>query len=162
MKTKISMIAVIGKNRELGKDNRIPWYIPEDMKRFKNLTKGHVVIMGRNTFESIGRPLPDRINIVITHDTQYNPPGCIVVHSLGEAIQKAENAVIARSETTKQSQKKDRHASLAMTSNEIFIIGGGQVYKQAMPFADKLYLTLIDGIFDADTFFPDYEEFKNV
>lgn len=134
----ISIIAAIGKNRELGKDNKLLWHIPADFVRFKKITTGHPVIMGRKTYESIGKPLPDRTNMVVTRDVYYHAPGCTVCHSLQEALEKA--------------KKKD--------SDEIFIIGGGQLYSQAMKVADKLYLTLVNGTFDADTFFPDYSRFK--
>lgn len=136
----ISIIAAIGKNRELGKDNKLLWRIPDDMKRFKMLTMGHPVIMGRTTYESIGKPLLGRINIVLTRDESFNVPGCIVAYSLEEAL------TIAR-ETDKE---------------EIFIIGGGKVYEQALPLADKLYLTIVDGTYDADTYFPKYSRFTNV
>lgn len=133
----ISIIAAIGENRELGKDNKLLWHIAEDLKRFKQITAGHPVIMGRKTYESIGRPLPKRVNFIVTKDTKYNAEGCMVVHSLEEAIMAA--------------QKID--------SSEIFIIGGGEIYKQALPKADKLYLTIVKGEYEADVFFPDYSEF---
>lgn len=143
----ISIIAAIGSNRELGKDNKLLWQIPEDLKRFKELTLNHPVIMGRKTFQSIGRPLPGRTNIIITHEINYQVKECFVTHSLGEAIKLASNKpAVAK----------------ATEDKEIFIIGGGQIYEQAIGIADKLYLTLIDGTFDADTFFPDYSRFKKV
>src|SRR3989344_3279635 len=135
---KISVIAAIGKNRELGKDNKLLWHIPEDMQHFKTITWGHPVIMGRKTYESIGKPLEGRINIVITKNKDFAPEGVVVAHSLEEAISIGESR----------------------DAKEIFIIGGGQVYHQALKFADKLYLTVVDGNFDADTFFPDYSEFR--
>lgn len=139
---KISMIAAIASgNRGLGKDNRLIYKIPDDLKRFKSITSGHPIIMGRKTFESIGHPLSNRTNIVITKDVDYFAEGIIIVHSLEEAL---------------------RLASLAQGNNEIFVIGGGQIYKQAMPVTDKLYLTIVKGNPDADTFFPDYSEFKKV
>jgi len=161
----ISIIAAIGPNRELGKDNKLLWHISEDLKRFKKLTQGHAVIMGRKTFESLGRPLPNRINIVVTRDVekfkilnpkfQINPKSeiqnPIVCSSLAEAIKNVSCSML--------------HASCP----EVFIIGGGQIYHQGLPLADKLYLTLVektpehpDGKFEADTFFPDYSEFKKV
>jgi len=134
----ISMIACIGKNGELGKNNKLLWDIPEDMRRFKNLTVGHVVIMGQNTFESIGKALPSRINIILTRDEKFKPSDCKVCYSVGQAMEEANIA-----------EKK-----------EIFIIGGGQIYKQFAPFSDKLYLTVVDQGADADTFFPQYDDFK--
>lgn len=138
-KPTISIIAAIGSNRELGKDNKLLWHIPEDLKRFRQITSGHPVIMGRNTYQSIGKPLPKRTNIIITRDPQFSVEGCLIVHSLNKAIQKA-------SETD---------------TKEIFIIGGGQIYSQAICIADKLYLTKVEGSFDADTFFPDYSRFHH-
>lgn len=137
---KISMIAAIALNRALGRDNKLLWNIPEDMKYFMAVTKGHAVIMGRLTFESIGRPLPHRVNIVITKDKLYKASGAVVCHSLEEAV-----------EYGKQKE-----------TNEIFIIGGGQIYEQGMRFADRLYLTIVEGTFEADTFFPDYTDFNKI
>lgn len=134
---KLSMVAAIGKNRELGKNNKLLWHIAEDLKRFKKITFGHTVIMGRKTFESIGYPLPNRINIVITSNPDYQVQNCLIVNSLEEAI--------------KLAKKHD--------NEEIFIIGGGQIYQQSIKFADKLYLTIVEGNYDADTFFPDYSKF---
>jgi len=115
------------------------WPIPEDLKRFKRLTMGHPVIMGRKTFESIltalGKPLPGRTNVVITRDTNYAPAGAVVAHSLDEAIQKASE----------------------IDSEEIFIGGGAQIYEQALPATDRLYLTLIDDEKPGDAYFPQYE-----
>ncbi|OIP22725.1 diacylglycerol kinase [bacterium CG_4_10_14_0_2_um_filter_33_32] len=139
-KPKISIICAISENRAIGKDNKLLWHITNDLNRFKELTSGHVVLMGRNTFLSIGRPLPNRTNIIITQDKRYKAAGCIVCYSLEEAI-----------ETAKQYEE-----------DEIFIIGGGQIYKQTIGLVDKLYLTVVESEFEADTFFPDYSAFKNV
>ncbi len=132
---KISLIAAIGKNRELGKDNKLLWHLPEDFKRFKQITTNHTVIMGRKTYESIGRPLPNRANIIITRNPSLKIPGCTVVNSLKIALQKAKD----------------------LGETEAFIIGGGQIYQESLFQADKLYLTLIDQTFPADTFFPQYK-----
>lgn len=134
----ISIIAAIGKNRELGKNNKLLWHIPDDMTRFKELTMSHPVIMGRKTFESIGKPLSGRTNIIITRDKKFKAEGCFIAHSLEKAIELAKT--------------KD--------AKEIFVIGGGQIYQQAINIADKLYLTIVKGTFNADTFFPDYSRFK--
>lgn len=135
------MIAAIGENRELGKDNKLLWNIPEDMRRFRNLTTGHVVVMGKNTFDSVGgRPLPNRTNVVLSHDVEYKPFGVTVVHSPQEAIL--------------FSKKKE--------PKEMFIIGGGMVYGEFFPYTDRLYLTVVHKKFEADTFFPDYSEFTKV
>jgi len=136
----VSIIAAIGTNQELGKNNKLLWHIPQDFARFKKITLHHPVIMGRTTFCSIGKPLPKRVNIVVTHDKNFKADGAIICHSLEEAIVEAK-------------EKNDK---------EIFIIGGGQIYKQAIKFADKLYLTIVEGNFDADTFFPDYSQFTKV
>lgn len=130
----LSIIAAIGKNRELGKDNKLLWNIPEDMAWFREKTKGHPVIMGKKTFLSIGHHLPKRVNIVITRDPEFHAENITVARSLEEAI-----------EIGKQTGNE-----------EVFVIGGASVYAQALPLADKLYITLVDGSFDADTFFPDY------
>ena len=137
---KISLIAAIGKNKELGKDNKLLVKIPEDMLFFKNTTLGHPVIMGRKTYLSIGKPLDNRTNIVISKSKNFRPAGVLIAHSLEEAISLGEN--------------HDR--------NEVFIIGGGSVFQQAIKLADKLYLTVIDKSFAADVYFPDYSEFKKV
>lgn len=136
----ISMIVAIGKRRELGKENKLMWHIPADMKRFRQITVNHAVIMGRKTYESIGRPLPKRTNIIVTRDINFKAEDCIVVHSLEEAI-----------EVGKTYERE-----------ELFIIGGAQIYTQGLKYAQRLYLTLVDGEFDADAFFPDYLEFKKV
>lgn len=139
---KISIIvAVAGKKRVIGKKGGLPWYISDELKRFKQITMGYPIIMGRKTHQSIGKPLSGRTNIVVTHDPLYQSAGCVVTHSLGEAIDVA--------------KKKEG-------SEEVFIIGGGELYKQALPLADKLYLTYIDKEIEGDVFFPDYSEFKKV
>ena len=130
----ISAIAAIGKNRVLGKNNELLWRIPDDLKRFKALTTGHVIIMGRKTFDSIGRPLSNRTSVVITRDTEWHHEGVIAVNSIEEAIAKAKEF-----------------------DTEIFIIGGAQIYEQALPFVDRLYLTLIDDEKEGDAYFPPYE-----
>ena len=136
----ISIIVVIGKNREIGCDNKLLWDIPKDMERFTKITKGHPVLMGDKTFESIGSPLPERTNIIITRDKNYKAPGCKIVYSIEDAIQLG--------------NKEDKE--------EIFIIGGGSIYKQTIDIADKLYLTVVDDAPKADTYFPDYSQFKNI
>lgn len=142
---KVCIVVAIGRNRELGKDEKLLWHIPEDLKRFKALTLGHPVIMGRKTFESIvgylGKPLPGRTNIVVTRDSAWSYEGVIVCHSLEEAIAKGKE----------------------LDTEEVHIGGGAQLYEQALPLVDKLYLTFIDDAKEADTFFPPFEsEFKEV
>jgi dihydrofolate reductase len=139
---KISLIAAIAsENRALGKDNQLIYKIPSDLSRFKDLTTGHPIVMGRKTFESIGRLLPNRTNIIITRDLNYQVEGGEVAHLLDEALKIA-----------KQSEG----------SEEVFVIGGGQIYQEVIGKADKLYLTVVEGNPSADTFFPDYSEFKKV
>lgn len=137
---KISIICAMSENRAIGKDNKLLWHIPEDLKFFREKTLNHPIIMGRKTFESIGKALPKRTNIVITRDAEYQADGVSVVGSLEEALS------FAKKEETE----------------EIFIIGGGQIYKEAMEYADTLYLTIIKGNFDADTFFPEYSGFREM
>lgn len=139
MEHTISMIAAIGKNRELGKGNELLWHIPEDLKRFRSLTNGHPCIMGRKTFESIvsiiKKPLPNRTNIVVTRDGNWKYEGVLSVNSIEDAIQLAKRKP---------------------GGEEVFIIGGGQIYDLGLSYADKLYLTLIEDTKDADSFFPEY------
>jgi dihydrofolate reductase len=138
-KPMVSAIAAIGKGRVLGKGNKLLWHIPDDLKRFKKLTKGHPVIMGRKTFESIleytGKPLPERTNIVVTRDVAWQHEGAIAAQSIEDAVEKGKG----------------------LDADELFIIGGAQIYEQALPYSDKLYLTLIDAEAEADSFFPSYE-----
>lgn len=147
MKSKLSIIVATDEKKGIARKSSeseggkygLMWHIPEELKRFRQITTGHPIIMGRNTFESMGRILPNRTNIIITRDTKYSIKGAEVAHSLEEAIE------IAKSKEG---------------SEEIFIIGGGQIYEQSFPLADKLYVTIVAGDFKADIFFPDYSEFK--
>lgn len=134
---KISIIVAVSRNRAIGMKNRLLFDLPDDLKRFKRITRSHTIVMGQRTFESIGRPLPERTNVVITDNTNYQAPGATVVHSIDEAVTKAH-------ETEK--------------SGEVFIIGGGMIYKQFLSRADKLYLTLVDSDAEGDTFFPDWRQ----
>ena len=131
----ITIIAAIANNNALGKNNDLIWHLPADLKRFKKITSGHHIIMGRNTFESIGKPLPNRTTVIITRNTNYKANGCIVVASLEKAIEFAQS---------------DEH---------IFIIGGAQIYKQAMAsnFVDQLDITQVHEAFDADVYFPEID-----
>lgn len=162
---KISIIAAIGKNRELGKDNKLIWHIKEDLQRFKALTSGHPIIMGRKTFESIGRPLPNRTNIVITRNLEFKPAGAIVCNSVEEGIKEGiKYYVLSSKYKQKENKIHDTKYMIQNTEHEVFIIGGGQIYEQAIKkgLVDKLYLTIVDGDSDADTFFPEYSDFKKV
>jgi len=129
----ITVIAAIGNNNELGKDNDLIWHLPADLKRFKKVTTGHTIVMGRNTFESIGKPLPNRRSVIITRNPKYQQEGCEVVHSLEEAIE-----LIAQEE-------------------KAFIIGGAQIYKEVLEkdLADQLDITKVYENFEADVYFPE-------
>ncbi len=129
----ITLIAAVGKNNEIGKNNKLIWYLSDDLKRFKKLTSGHSIIMGRKTFESFPKALPNRTNIVITRNKQYKAENAIVVNSLEDALE------------------------LTIEDPQPFIIGGGEIYKQAMEVAHKIELTRVHETFDADTFFPDLD-----
>ena len=130
----VSMIAAVGKNLELGKNNNLIWHFKDDMKFFKETTMGHTVVMGRKTFESLPKALPGRKNIVISSNAKYQAQGATVVTSVEEALQIADN-------------------------EEIFVIGGGKIYAEFLPYADKLYLTEIDAeCEDADTYFPQFNK----
>ncbi len=131
---KLSIIAAMSANRVIGRDNSLPWKLPEDWKRFKNLTMGHHLLMGRKTFESIGQPLPGRTTVVITRQSRYSPTGALVAHSIEQALQ------------------------MAAQESEVFVAGGAQIYQQMLPRADRLYLTSIDKEFEGDTAFPDFDE----
>ncbi len=130
---RLSIIAAMAENRVIGLGNALPWHLPEDLKRFKRLTTGHTVIMGRRNYESIGRPLPGRRNIVVTRRTGYEAPGCVVVHSLDEALLAAGN------------------------DPEVFVIGGAELYTQLLPRTQRLYLTLVHATVPGDTYFPEFD-----
>jgi len=146
----ISIIAAIGKNREIGKKNGLLWHIPEELKHFKKITYGHPIIMGRKTYESIGRPLPGRTNIVIS------------CHSRNSGMRKA----IIEPQDLLWANSLDASIAIAKKqpgAEEIFVIGGASIFKQALPLVDKLYLTLIDKEFpQADAYFPDYAGFSRM
>lgn len=129
----ISIIAAVAQNGVIGGKNQMPWHISEDLKRFKAITSGHPVVMGRKTFESLGRALPNRRNVVITRNPDYSAEGAEIVASLTDAL------------------------SLFCSDEEVFIIGGGEIYRQAMPMADRMYLTYICSDYDGDTLFPEFD-----
>ncbi len=136
----ISAIVAMGKNRAIGKDNKLLWHIPEEFKHFKATTMGKPIIMGRKTYESLGKPLPGRANIVVSRTPDKVEGNVFAVETLDQAISHA--TMIA----------------LEAGQEEIFVIGGAQLYDAAMPFLDRLYLTMIDQDYDADTFFPDVDQ----
>jgi len=141
---RLSLICAVSQNGVIGIENRLPWKLPADLRRFKALTMNHPVIMGRKTFESIGRPLPGRTNIVITHQKDYQAPGCLVAHSLEHALQLCRtNPIIIPAEAGIR-EKTD-------PEEESFVIGGASIFKQALPYAGKLYLTQIHQDFKGDT-----------
>ena len=136
---KISMIAAMGQNRVIGKDNDIPWHLPDDFQFFKKTTEGHHVLMGRKNFESLPprfKPLPNRPNVIITRNPEYHADGAVVVNSLEEALDEANSN----------------------GEQEAFIIGGGEIYKLGLAYADTIYLTEINGEFDGDTIFPEFDK----
>ncbi|NOZ46744.1 MAG: dihydrofolate reductase [Chlorobi bacterium] len=132
----ISIIVAVAENNVIGYKNQLIWHLPADLKRFKQITSGHYIIMGRKTYESVGKPLPNRTNIIITSNKNYKAEGCYIVHSLEEAI------------------------NFANGQKEVFILGGGTVYKQAIDIADKLYITRIHKDFVGDTFFIEIDRDK--
>ena len=131
---KISLIVAMAANRAIGLDNRMPWHLPADLKRFKQITMGSPVIMGRKTYEAIGKALPGRSNLIITRNTVYHQPGCQTFGDIETALQQCRN------------------------SEEVFVIGGATLYRALLPIADCLYLTLINQDFVGDTFFPEIDE----
>ncbi len=133
---KISLILAMGRNRAIGRDNQLPWHLPADLAHFKATTMGKPILMGRKTWESIGKALPGRLNIVLTGQAGYQADGATVVHSIDDAI------------------------SLCESADELMVIGGAGVYQAFLPRARKIYLTLIDEDFDGDTFFPELDEQK--
>ena len=142
-KLRVSIIVAIDEKRGIGKDNDLLFKIPEDFKRMKELTTGHPIILGRRTYESIGRLLPNRTNIIVTRDPDFNVDGAVICHTIEEALRQAQGK-----------------------NEEIFIFGGGQIFKEALEknLVDRLYLTIVKGDYGADTFFPEYEHlgFKTI
>lgn len=130
----VSLIAAMAENRVIGRDGGLPWRLPDDLKRFKALTIDHTVIMGRKTFDEVKRPLANRRNVVISRDPSFRPHGVTAVPSLEEAL------------------------ALGATEEEVFVIGGGEIYRLALPRADRLYLTIVHAEVDGDTFFPPFDE----
>lgn len=129
----ISIIVAVAENNVIGKDNKLPWHLPADLKYFKQTTAGHPVIMGRGTYESLGKPLPGRTNIILTRQPHYQADGCIITGNLESAIAQARNT----------------------GTDEAFILGGGDIFRQALLYARRIYLTRILHHFDGDTFFPE-------
>lgn len=128
------MIAAVAENNALGKNNELVWHLPNDFKRFKSLTTNHHIIMGRKTFESFPKPLPNRVHVIITRQTDYYPEGCIVVDSIEKAI------------------------TACPENEDLYIIGGGEIYNLGLPYADIIEITKVHHTFEADTFFPKINE----
>ena len=137
---KISLIAAVADGNVIGSNGALPWKISADLKRFRELTTGHVILMGRKTFESIGKPLPNRTNIVISSNPDFHPDGCTICHTIDEGIQKAQE----------------------LGEEELFVVGGGTIYSQTIERADRLYMTKVHRVYDGDTVFPDYTSFGHV
>ena len=130
----ISLIVAMDEKRGIGMEGKLPWHLPADLKQFKSLTMNHHIIMGRKTYESIGRPLPGRIMVVVTRNPAYKAEGCLIVHSLEEAIEKARES----------------------EEDEAFIIGGGEIFTEAIDLADRIYLTQVHANIPVNIFFPEY------
>ncbi|CAM3432027.1 dihydrofolate reductase [Parendozoicomonas haliclonae] len=137
---KVAMIAAVAENNAIGIDNKLPWYLPGDLRYFKAVTMGKPIIMGRKTFESLRKPLPGRTNIVLTRDPEWNHEGVRVVANLDEALALAESIATING------------------ISEVMVIGGEQIYRQALPKADRLYLTKVGQAFEGDAFFPEIVE----
>lgn len=169
---KLSIIAAMDEKRGIGKDNKIPWHIKDDLIKLRNLTKDHIVILGRKTYESMvwyynksGNPMPGKLYIVVSRDKGYKPDreNATVAHSLKEVIEESiKYHVLSSKYGPKDKKIHDTKYMIQNTEYEVFIIGGGQIFQQAIPLADKLYLTIVQGDYNCDTFFPEYSAFKKV
>ena len=135
MSSLVSMIVAMACNRVIGRDNQLPWHLPEDLKHFKRVTMGKPIVMGRKTYDSIGRPLPGRRNIVVTRQQGWSAPGVDVVHKLESALELARESAV-----------------------EVVVIGGAGIYQQALPFVDRIYLTCIHQAFEGDALFPELDK----
>lgn len=131
----ISLIVAMDQNRVIGKNNKLPWHLPADLQYFKKVTMGHPIVMGRKTFESIGRVLPGRENVIVTRNQEFKAEGCVVLHDIAQIKMFADN-----------------HEA------EVFVIGGAEIFKEILPFTDRLYITEIHETFEGDTFFPEIDE----
>lgn len=136
---RISLIWAMSKNRAIGRNNKLPWHLPKDLNYFKRLTTGKPVIMGRKTYESIGKPLPNRCNIVITRDRSFSANGVNVVHSVNEAFERAEAECLVNG------------------ADETIVMGGAEIYQACLPRANRLYITFVHANVEGDAFFPDFD-----
>jgi dihydrofolate reductase len=131
----ISLMVAMDQNRVIGKNNKLPWHLPADLQYFKKVTMGHPIVMGRKTFESIGRVLPGRENVIVTRNQEFKAEGCVVLHDIAQIKMFADNH-----------------------DEEVFVIGGAEIFKEILPFTDRLYITEIHETFEGDTFFPVIDE----
>ncbi|MFJ7364004.1 dihydrofolate reductase [Peribacillus frigoritolerans] len=131
----ISLMVAMDQNRVIGKNNKLPWHLPADLQYFKKVTMGHPIVMGRKTFESIGRVLPGRENVIVTRNQEFKAEGCVVLHDIAQIKMFADNH-----------------------DEEVFVIGGAEIFKEILPFTDRLYITEIHETFEGDTFFPEIDE----
>lgn len=131
----ISLIVAMDQNRVIGKNNKLPWHLPADLQYFKKVTMGHPIVMGRKTFESIGRVLPGRENVIVTRNQEFKAEGCVVLHDIAQIKMFADNH-----------------------EEEVFVIGGAEIFKEILPLTDRLYITEIHETFEGDTFFPEIDE----
>ena len=137
---RLAVICAMSKNRVIGKDNGLPWHLPGDLKHFKQTTLGSPIIMGRKTWESIGHPLPDRTNIIVSRNSEIQFDGVKTFDSLPKALELAEKSI------------------MNADTNEVFVIGGAELYKEALPLASRLYLTRVDSVIDGDTYLQGFDE----
>lgn len=131
----ISLMVAMDENRLIGKNNKLPWYLPADLQYFKKVTMGHPIVMGRKTFESIGRVLPGRENVIVTRNHDYKVEGCTILHDVSEIKTFADTS-----------------------EEEVFVIGGAEIFKEILPVTDRLYITQIHEVFEGDTYFPEINE----
>ncbi|MCB5187892.1 dihydrofolate reductase [Methylobacillus caricis] len=129
----LSLIVAVAQQRVIGLNNTLPWHLPEDLKRFRALTTGHHIIMGRKTYDSLNRLLPERTTVIVTRNRDYQVPGALIAHSLQEAVE------------------------LARDDNEVFLIGGAELYREGLQLANRLYITEIDAVFEGDAFLPEFD-----
>src|SRR3989344_3873209 len=146
----ISIIAALAENRVIGVNNTLPWRLPNDLKHFRRLTTGHAIILGRKNYESIGKPLPERTNIVITRNRDFHADGCLIAHSLDEAL--------ALASATAPGVALPPPSLASKNDPEIFVIGGAEIYRAALARTNRLYLTRVHATIAGDTHFPEFDE----
>lgn len=163
----IALVWAMSSNRVIGRDGTMPWHLPADLSRFRQLTRGHVVVMGRRTYESIGGPLKDRVNIVVTRDRHYQAPGCTVLHDIGPLLADPRPLYLVGGDQSYQellphanvlSLSIEPMPNLLPDPRDLYVIGGAEVYREFLPHADVLHVTRIHAHISGDTFFPAYDE----